>query len=64
MFAAYCQTHQAEVLLSPRNIDALHNTDAGIEIEWTCRCGQHGATLTGRSRRAEAPAAIEVERAA
>ena len=48
MFIAYCPTHQANVLLSPRNIDALHNTDAGIEIEWTCQCGQRGTTISGR----------------
>jgi len=48
MFDVYCPGHQARILLGRRSIDALVNTDDGIELHWTCRCGTRGVQLTGR----------------
>ena len=42
MFAVYCPGHRARVLLGPRSIDALVNTEDGVELHWRCRCGAHG----------------------
>jgi hypothetical protein len=48
MFAIYCPSHQARVLLGPRAIEALVNTPDGIVLHWRCRCGTRGTELTGR----------------
>jgi hypothetical protein len=48
MFAIYCPSHQAQVLLGPRAIEALVNTPDGIVLYWRCRCGTRGTELTGR----------------
>jgi len=51
MFSVHCATHESEVLLSERHITGLRNTDAGIEVHWTCWCRQKGSFVTGRPRR-------------
>ena len=48
MFDVYCPGHRARILLGSRSIDALVNTDDGIELHWTCRCGTRGVQVTGR----------------
>ena len=48
MFDVYCPGHQARVLLGSRSIETITNTEAGIEIQWRCRCGGHGTLVTGR----------------
>lgn len=49
MFSVRCPRHGAEVLLSSTNIEALHNTEAGIVVHWRCRCGARGVQVTGVS---------------
>ena len=49
MFDVYCPGHRARILLGSRSIDALVNTDDGIELHWTCRCGTRGVQVTGRT---------------
>jgi hypothetical protein len=53
MFTIHCPQHGAEVLLPERRIEALVNTDLGIEVHYRCWCGYEGSFLTGRSRRAQ-----------
>jgi hypothetical protein len=48
MFDVDCPGCEARVLLGPRNITAMDNTDAGIVVRWRCRCGSEGSFLTGR----------------
>lgn len=57
MFAIYCPSHQARVLLGPRAIEALVNTPDGIVLHWRCRCGARGTELTGRANTASSAAA-------
>jgi hypothetical protein len=47
MFRAFCPTHGAEVLLSPRSIEAVDNRADGIDIHWRCTCGTTGVLHTG-----------------
>ncbi|MGH9247411.1 MAG: hypothetical protein ACRD29_24485 [Acidimicrobiales bacterium] len=47
MFAVDCPGHGSRVLLGPRAIEELVNTDAGIVVRWRCRCGTTGTVLTG-----------------
>ena len=42
MFTVHCTGHRARVLLGPRSIERLVQTDDGINIEWRCHCGTHG----------------------
>jgi hypothetical protein len=48
MFDIYCPTHQTRVLLGPRSIESLVNTEEGVVVHWRCRCGTRGTLLTGR----------------
>ncbi len=50
MFDIYCPTHQSRVLLGPRSVEALVNTDDGVVVHWRCRCDTRGTFLTGRRR--------------
>lgn len=42
MFAPYCPVHNSRVLLFADNIDAIHSTDHGMEIQFHCNCGYEG----------------------
>lgn len=48
MFVTYCPSHGSEILLGDRSITSVTNTEHGIVIHWTCRCGHRGTTLTGQ----------------
>jgi hypothetical protein len=50
MFSVHCPRHRTEVLLPERHIRSMRNTDAGIEVDWVCFCGERGSFLTGRVR--------------
>lgn len=50
MFDVYCPRHQSRVLLGRRAIDSVRNTADGVELRWTCRCGEHGV-LRSEARR-------------
>lgn len=52
MFAVHCPTHDARVLIWTSGVERVRNTDAGIEVDWRCTCGQRGTWLTGRKARA------------
>jgi hypothetical protein len=42
MFEVHCPTHRSRVLLGPRAIDELRNTEHGVELHWHCHCGARG----------------------
>ncbi len=42
MFAAFCPTHDATVLMTRRNVVGFANTERGAVIHWRCDCGQEG----------------------
>jgi hypothetical protein len=42
MFTVDCPRHQTRVLLGSRAIDAMVNTEHGVEIHWHCHCGATG----------------------
>ena len=44
MFTVHCPTHGADVLLGPRAIESLSNTQGGVTVRWRCHCGTTGAT--------------------
>ena len=48
MFAMYCPDHGTRVLLTRSNIDAMVNTERGIEVAYHCTCGHRGVWITGR----------------
>jgi hypothetical protein len=48
MFTVHCPRHGQAVLLNEDHIEALDNTDDGIEVRWLCYCGERGAFLTSR----------------
>jgi hypothetical protein len=54
MFDVFCPSHGQRVLLTPRCIEKLENTDDGIVITWRCWCGARGELRTGQ---ADQPAA-------
>jgi hypothetical protein len=57
MFDIYCPRHQSRVLLGPRAVEALENTDDGVVIHWRCRCGETGTEVHGpRSATHDTPA--------
>ncbi|MGH4013108.1 MAG: hypothetical protein ACRDSL_04095 [Pseudonocardiaceae bacterium] len=58
MFAVHCPRHGSRVLLSERQIRALHTTDAGIVIEAECDDGERVFVVTGR----RAPADLAASR--
>jgi hypothetical protein len=42
MFAAFCPTHDAEVLMTRRNVLSFWNGPDGPVIQWKCNCGHEG----------------------
>lgn len=54
MYDAFCDRCDAVVLLGPRRIVSLENTDDGIALTFRCYCGAVGTEVVGRaaSRRA------------
>jgi len=48
VFSAPCPNHGGLVLMSTRNIEALVNTDTGIELRYRCSCGYRGTWHSGR----------------
>jgi hypothetical protein len=42
MFAVFCPTHDARILLGSRHIKHLENTDHGVHLHWRCYCGTEG----------------------
>jgi hypothetical protein len=55
MFTVHCPRHGTRILLGPRRIIALVNTDAGAEIHWRCYCGTTGVL---RPAAADAPVPV------
>ncbi len=48
MFAHTCSVCDCRQLVFPSQIEAMHNTDRGIIVSFTCWCGAEQSTLTGR----------------
>jgi len=48
MFAVYCPTHQAEVVLGPSLVRRVTNVDGLIAIELECSEGERVFYYTGR----------------
>jgi hypothetical protein len=48
MFAHTCSACERRQLVFPSQIKALHNTDHGIVVSFTCWCGAEQLLLTGR----------------
>ncbi len=42
IFAAYCPTHDARILLTRRNALSFWNGPDGPVIHWRCSCGHEG----------------------
>jgi hypothetical protein len=57
MFAIDCPRHQARVLLGPRAVEQLVNTEGGVELHWRCHCGATGVETLGTTRSAAPSAA-------
>ena len=53
MFSAFCPTHDAQVLMTRRNVMGFTNTDDGPVLRWRCSCG-HGGTLGRNGSTADA----------
>jgi hypothetical protein len=49
VFAAYCPRCASEVLLTYGRLRSLANTPLGIELAFTCWCGELLEVLTGAS---------------
>lgn len=49
MFDASCDRCDAVVLLGPRRIVSLENTDDGIALTYRCYCGAVGTEVVGRA---------------
>jgi hypothetical protein len=58
MLTVHCPRHGTEVLLGWRAVRAVVNTDDGIHVHWTCRCGAEGVLRTGRPRPAGSRTAV------
>lgn len=52
MFVVNCPTHGGRVLIWTSQIEAIRNTDRGIEVVYHCTCGHGGVWLTGRDAHA------------
>ena len=48
MFAHTCSVCECRQLVFPSQIEAVHNTDHGIIVRFTCWCGAQQSMLTGR----------------
>ena len=57
MFSIHCPSHQTQILLGPRAIEALVDTAEGIELHWRCHCGATGVETLGTTRSAAPSAA-------
>lgn len=53
MFDATCDRCASIVLLGPRRVVSLENTDEGILLTYRCYCGETGTALLGRAARSE-----------
>jgi hypothetical protein len=49
VFLARCDILGGQVLIWASQVVGVHNTAEGIEVHYTCPCGQPGALLTGSS---------------
>lgn len=49
MFSVHCPEAGAEILLGPRSILSMHNTQRGIVSYFRCRCGATGVLVSGRA---------------
>lgn len=56
MFAATCTACERRQLFTTSRVNAVVNTDHGIEVHFSCWCGADQVMLTGR----KAPASIAV----
>jgi len=52
VFTAYCEKHEAPVLLFTHNITGLVNWVDGIDVHFRCLCGYEGVWRTGKGRAA------------
>ncbi|MPZ64035.1 MAG: hypothetical protein GEU83_00415 [Pseudonocardiaceae bacterium] len=57
MVSVYCPRHGSRVLLTERQVRALHNTDAGIVMELECYDSERIFVVTGRGAPADPVAA-------
>jgi hypothetical protein len=55
VFSAYCANCGAEVLLTYGRLRSLANTPLGIELAFTCWCGETIEALTGTTADEPAP---------
>lgn len=49
MFAAFCPTHDARILMTRRNVLDFWNGPDGPVIHWRCGCGHEGFLDTNGS---------------
>ena len=49
MFSVHCPEAGAEILLGPRSILSMHNTQRGVVSYFRCRCGATGVLVSGRA---------------
>ena len=48
MFAAYCTTHETEVLLTERRITGIRVEADTVEVSFVCWCGTEGSFSEAR----------------
>ncbi len=48
MFAHHCTACARRQLIFPSQITSMDNTEAGIEVRFTCWCGAEQTLVTGR----------------
>jgi|GEM_PF-6326120 len=53
MFAPFCPTHDAAVLMTRRNVVDVASGPGGMVIHWRCNCGHEG--VLGRAGSAAFP---------
>lgn len=49
MFSVHCPEAGAEILLGPRSILSMHNTQRGVVSYFRCHCGATGVLVSGRA---------------
>lgn len=49
MFDVFCERCESTVLLGPRRIVSLENTDDGIVLTYRCYCGEVDTDVLGRA---------------
>ena len=47
MFTAWCKRLDKQVLIWPRSLQGIDNTEQGIVVHYVCACGEHAEMLTG-----------------